>query len=296
MAQPIVSGITGYVDNSREELLTKSMLGSKSAGLFRLMTDVKGKTALHLLDVEPIFAAGDCAFNASGSTSFSNRELVPAFLKVNMEFCDKNLLGTYAEHQVKVAAGKETLPFEEKWCNQIADAVADGIEKMIYQGQSANTNEFGGLIETLSGASDIITVSASTGETAYAYLKKVAKAIPAEVKEPVILVSIPLYREFMQDLVTANLFHYDPANGANEYMLPGTDIKVIAVGGLNGAQKDPVIAANLNNIVYGVDAESDESDFDLWYSKDDRIWKLAIQFNAGVQVAYPSEIVLGTRE
>ena len=100
----------------------------------------------------------------------------------------------------------------------------------------------------------------------------------------------------MQDLVTANLFHYDPANGENEYRLPGTDIRVIAVGGLNGAEKDPVIAANLDNIVYGVDAEGDESDFDLWYSKDDRIWKLAIQFIAGVQVAYPSEIVLGTRE
>jgi len=295
MAQPIVSGITGYVDNSREELLTKSMLGSKSAGLFRLMTDVKGKTALHLLDVEPIFAAGDCAFAATGSTSFSNRELVPAFLKVNMEFCDKNLMGTYAEHQVKVAAGRETLPFEEKWCQTIVDAVADGVETMIYQGQSANTNEFGGLIETLSGASGVIAVTASTGETAYAYLKKVAKAIPAKVKNPVILVSIPLYREYMQDLVTANLFHYDPANGENEYMLPGTDIKVIAVGGLNGATHEPVIAANLNNIVYGVDAEGDESDFDLWYSKDDRIWKLAIQFNAGVQVAYPNEIVFGTR-
>lgn len=296
MAQPIVSGITGYVDNSREELLMKSMLGSKSSGLFRLMTDVKGKTNLHLMDVNPIFAAGDCAFNATGTTAFSNRELVPAFLKVNMEFCDKNMLGTYAEHQVKIAAGKETLPFEEKWCNAIADAVADGVEKMIYQGSSANTNEFGGLIETLSAATDVIAVSASTAVTAYAYLKAVAKAIPAQVKNPVILVSIPLYREFMQDLVTANLFHYDPANGENEYRLPGTDIRVIAVGGLNGAEKDPVIAANLDNIVYGVDAEGDESDFDLWYSKDDRIWKLAIQFIAGVQVAYPSEIVLGTRE
>lgn len=295
MANPIVSSITGYVDNSRDELLTKAMLGGKSANLFRLMTDVKGKTNLHLLDVNPIFQAGDCSFQASGDTTFSNRELVPAFLKVNMEFCDKNLLGTYAEHQVRIAAGKETLPFEEKWLGSIAEAISDGVEKMLYQGDSANGNEFDGLIKTLSADTTVHDVAVGSGETAYAFLKAVAKEIPAEVKAPVILVSIPLYREFMQDMVTANLYHYDPANGANEYMLPGTDIKVIAVAGLNGTAEDYAIAADPANIVYGVDAEGDESEFDLWYSKDDRIWKLACQFNAGVQYAYGSEIVFGIR-
>jgi hypothetical protein len=295
MANPIVSGITGYVDQNREELLTKSYLASKSADLFRKMVDVKGKTALHLLDVDPIFQAGGCSFTESGSTAFTNRELDPAFIKVNMTFCDKELLGTYAEHRVNIAAGKEELPFAEKWTNTIAEAVAEKLEKMMYQGQSANTNEFGGLIETLSGESDVVEVSASTGETAYAFLKKVAKNIPARVKNPVILVSDQLYEEFMQDLVTANLFHYDPKNGANEYMLPGTSKKVIAVSGLNEADKDYAIAANLNNIVYGIDAEGDESSFDIWYSKDDQVWKLAINVLAGIQIGRPDEVVFAYR-
>ena len=295
MANPIVSGITGYVDQNREELLTKSYLSSKSADLFRKMVDVKGKTALHLLDVNPVWQAGGCGFTESGSTAFTNRELDPAFIKINMTFCDKELLGTYAEHRVNIAAGKETLPFEEVWTGEIAKAVAESLEKMMYQGESANTNEFGGLIETLSGEASAVVVSATTGETAYAFLKKVAKAIPAQVKNPVILVSDQLYEEFMQDLVTANLFHYDPKNGENEYMLPGTSKKVIAVSGLNDADKDYAIAANLNNIVYGIDAEGDESSFDVWYSKDDRIWKLAVQVLAGVQVGRPDEVVFAYR-
>lgn len=296
MAQPIVTGITGYVCEHSEELLTKSMLGAKSASLFRLMPDVKGPTNLHLMDVNIAFGDGAaCAFTATGSTEFSNRVLTPAALSVNMEFCDKNLLGTYAEHQVKMAAGREVLPFEQKWCEEIAKATALGIEKMIYQGDTTNGNEFDGLLKTL-GADASVNDVVVTGGTAYAYIKAIAAAIPAEVKAPVILVSIPVYREFMQDLVAANLFHYDPANGENEYMLPGTDIKVIAVAGLNGATNDAAIAADLNNIVYGVSASDDSSVFDLWYSKDDRIWKLAIDFVAGVQYAFGAEIVLGNRQ
>lgn len=294
MANPIVAAITGYVDNSRDELLTKAMLGGKSADLFRLMVDVKGKTNLHLMDVQPIFQAGGCGFTASGDTTFSNRELVPANIKINLEFCDQNLLGTYAEHQVRLTAGKENIPFEEKWLGSVAEAISDGVEKMIYQGDSSNAGEFDGLLKTLKADATVISGSTSSAATAYAFLKDAAKAIPAQVKNPVILVSIPLYREFMQDLVTANLYHYDPKNGENEYFLPGTDIKVIAVAGLNGAD-EYAIAADLNNIVYGVSAQDDDSTFDVWYSKDDQVWKLACKFIAGVQYAYGSEIVLQKR-
>ena len=128
---------------------------------------------------------------------------------------------------------------------------------------------------------------------AYEYLKEVAKAIPVAVKNPVILVSTPLYREYMQDLVAANLYHFDPANGENEYKLPGTDIRVIAVDGLNGVEN--VIAADMANLFYGVSADEDSDTFDLWYSKDNREFRLAINFIAGVQVAFPNEVVLGKR-
>ena len=37
----------------------------------------------------------------------------------------------------------------------------------------------------------------------------------------------------------------------------------------------------------------DAETFDLWYSKDNREYRLAVQFNAGTQVAYPNEVVVG---
>ena len=289
---PITTGLSAYVEEHRSELLSKAMLDGRSRRAFNLMTDVKGPTTLNLLDTNVVFGELQCGWNESGSTEFSQRKLEPKALSVNMGFCDKKLLGTYAQYEVKVAAGLEEMPFEEKWTSQILASVNEQIEKMIYQGTGTGA-EFKGLIPILSGESGTVKVTASDGASAYDYLKEVAKAIPVAVKSPVILVSTPLYREYMQDLVAANLYHFDPANGENEYKLPGTDIRVIAVDGLNGVEN--VIAADMANLFYGVSADEDSDTFDLWYSKDNREFRLAINFIAGVQVAFPNEVVLGKR-
>lgn len=289
---PIVTGITGYVEEHRSELLSKAMLDGRSRRAFNLMSDVKGPTTLNIMDTNVVFGETQCGWNESGSTEFSQRKLEPKALSVNMAFCDKKLLGTYAQYEVKVAAGLEEMPFEEKWTSQILASVNEQIEKMIYQGTGTGA-EFKGLIPILSAESGTVKVNVTSGSSAYEYLKEVAKAIPVAVKSPVILVSTPLYREYMQDLVAANLFHYDPANGENEYKLPGTDIRVIAVDGLNGVEN--VIAADMANLFYGVSADEDSDTFDLWYSKDNREFRLAINFIAGVQVAFPNEVVLGKR-
>lgn len=289
---PIITGLSQYVEEHRSELLSKAMLDGRSRRAFNLMSDVKGPTTLNIMDTNVVFGELQCGWNESGSTEFSQRKLEPKALSVNMAFCDKKLLGTYAQYEVKVAAGLEELPFEEKWTSQILASVNEQIEKMIYQGTGTGA-EFKGLIPILSAETGTVKVNVTSGSSAYEYLKEVAKAIPVAVKSPVILVSTPLYREYMQDLVAANLFHYDPANGENEYKLPGTDIRVIAVDGLNGVEN--VIAADMANLFYGVSADEDSDTFDLWYSKDNREFRLAINFIAGVQVAFPNEVVLGKR-
>ena len=291
---PIVTAITGYVEEHRSELLSKAMLDGKSRRAWNLMTDVKGPTTLNIMDTDVVFGELQCGWNESGQTNYSQRTLVPAGLSVNMAFCDKNLLKTWAQYEVKVAAGMEELPFEEKWVSQILASVNEQLESMLYFGEGTGAS-FEGIVPILSAETDTVKVEATTGTSAYDFLKEVAMAIPVQVKNPVILVSTPLYREFMQDLVSANLFHYDPANGENEYKLPGTDIRIIAVDGLNNADETVAIAANMDNLFYGVSADGDEDVFDLWYSKDNREFRLAINFIAGVQVAFPNEVVLGTR-
>ena len=297
---PIVSTITGYVEQNSDELLVASVLGARSAQMFDLMTGLKGKAKLNYMETNPVLQnASDCGWSESGSTTFTQREIDPKYLKINMAFCDKKLLPTVHQHAVKVAAGIKSLPFEEEWTKSIADKVAAAIEHLIYFGNGANDNEFDGLVTILEAASAVTTnVSAVSGTSAYAFLKDVAKAIPAQVKNPVILVSTSLYREYMQDLVSANLYHFDPADGGDGYMLPGTNIKVIGVEGLiPGAsdQNDYALAGAIENFVYGVDLEGDSDTFDIWYSKDNKEFRLDCEFIAGTQVKFPAEVTVGKR-
>lgn len=301
---PIVTGLTSYIEEKNGELLAKAVAGAKSAKLFNLQTGCKGKTAINILDMTVNFGDGSvCGWNESGNTSeFSQRVIDAKPLAVNMGFCDKKLLKTWAGYEVQVAALPEDkrMPFEEKFVNDLVDHIDAGIEKMIYQGQSGQTNEFEGLISILDADVDTgNTVSASSAVTAYSFLKDVAKKMPAVVLEkdnPVILVSTALYQEYMQDLVSANLYHFDPTDGRDGYPLPGTSIRVIGVNGLNNtASYDYAIATNLGNIYFGCDLEGDEDKVEGWYSKDNREFRFVSEFVAGVQVAFPDEVIFGKR-
>jgi len=294
---PIVTGLPSYVEQNTLPLIAKAALGAKSAKMFELQTGVNGPTALNLLNTTVVFQDGsNCGWQESGNTELSQRTLTPAVLKVNMAFCEKKLLKTWAQYQVRIAAGDKTLPFEEDFVNSIIAEVNEAVEKMIYQGQSGQTDEFEGLISILSNSAVTPTISGVSGTAAYTMIKDVYAAIPEEAlkDDTVILVSDGLYRQYIQELVAANLYHHDANEGFGEYRLPGTNTKVVAVSGLNGAADyEYIIAGRLSNMFYGCDMENEQEKVEFWYSKDNREFRLAIEFAAGVQVAWPDEIVVG---
>lgn len=293
MASYNVNALPAYVDQTRSELIAKSVIGAKSAGLFTLFTGVKGDTALNLINTDITFGDGStCGWDDAGEATLSQRTLKPAALKVNMSICDKNLLSKWANYLVRVEANKTDadLPFEQEFVDDVIKNVNAKIEEMIYQGDGTG-NSFEGLLKILGDAS----APTATGTGAYAAIGAAIAKLPGAVlgkEDVVVLVGMDQYNLFMQDLVAKNYFHYNPGNGENEYLFPGTNVKVIGVNGLNGTSK--VVAGSLSNLFYGTNLEDGTEVFDLWFSKDNREFRLAIEFTAGVQVAWPEEVVLGT--
>ena len=291
-----VSTLTNYVEEKRLPLIAKSFLRGKTIDLIQIETGVLQDTALNLVSASVEFGDGaTCGWNATDGVALSQRILKPTFLKVNQSFCDKSLLKKWASYEVKLAAGREQLPFEEKFMEEIANAINESIEKLVWQGDSSHTNEPDGFLKILeAGGSGVVSATWSAGTTAYNKIKAVYNAIPANIidkEDTVIFVGEETYREFIQDLVAANLYHFSPDYKAGEYMVPGTSIRVIAVNGLNGTGK--IVAGRLSNFFYGVGAEDDKDTFDFWYSQDSREFRLAVYFAIAVQIAYPNEIVLG---
>ena len=291
-----VSTLSNYVEEKRLPLIAKSFLRGRTVDLIQLETGVLQDTALNLVSASVEFGDGaSCGWNATDGVALSQRILKPTFLKVNQAFCDKDLLKKWASYEVKLAAGREQLPFEESFMNEIANATNESIEKLVWQGDSSHTNEPDGFLKILeTGGSGVVSVTWSAGTTAYNKIKTVYNAIPANIidkEDTVIFVGEETYREFIQELVAANLYHFSPDYKAGEYMVPGTSIRVIAVNGLNSTGK--IVAGRLSNFFYGVGAEDDKDTFDFWYSQDNREFRLAAYFAIAVQIAYPNEIVLG---
>ena len=291
-----VTALKNYVEEKRLPLIAKSFLRGKTIDLIQIETGVLQDTALNLVSASVEFGDGaSCGWNATDGVALSQRILKPTFLKVNQAFCDKDLLKKWASYEVKLAAGREQLPFEEKFLEEIANAINESIEKLVWQGDSSHTNEPDGFLKILeTGGSGVVSATWSAGTSAYNKIKAVYNAIPANIidkEDTVIFVGEETYREFIQDLVAANLYHFSPDYKAGEYMVPGTSIRVIAVNGLNGTGK--IVAGRLSNFFYGVGAEDDKDTFDFWYSKDNREFRLAVYFAIATQVAYTNEIVLG---
>lgn len=286
------TGLTAYVEEQRLPLIRKTIFAAPSVKFFNLQTGIKHAAALNILSTEVAFGDGAaCGWNEAGSSEFSQRVLEVGNYKVNMSFCDKAMLKYWTGYQVRVAAGQKELPFEEDFVNGVIDGVKKAMEHNIWQGVKA-TDRMDGILTILAGESDVIEPSISSAATIYEKALAVYKAIPAsKLDKAEIFMGVDNFRDLVLELTAKNLYHYDPkVDNDLEIILPGTSTKVHGVDGLNGANK--MVAADPENIYYGVDMEGDEEKFDLWYSKDNQEFRLAINFNAGVQVAFPDEIVL----
>lgn len=304
----LVNQLPQYVEEHRLPLLRNAVLGNRTAFEFNLNTGVKGATALNLLTTAVVFGDGkSCGWSESGTTTLSQRILTPGAIKINMSFCDKELLKTWMNYEVRVAAGQKTLPFEEDFVNGVIDSIKAELEKAMWQGDTSsdntnpNTNKFDGIIKIMSGATPAGTYSIQSGDTVSKIVNGVYNLIPSsayEKGEVVMYMGYDNYRKWVQELIANGNLVLNSGNGAvldgiampTSMLIPGTNVRVIPVGGLDGQNK--VYASYRDNFIYGVDMAGDEEKIELWYSQDNREYRMAVEFIAGVQVAFPDMVAV----
>jgi hypothetical protein len=297
-----VSTITGYVSANEKQLLGKAVIGAKTASLLNLQTGVKGSAYLNLLTAAPTLQAGACGWNADGTTTVTRRQITTGSVKVNTPVCDKDLTGTFMQYGVKVAVGQKTLPFEQDFIEQNIKSINKQMEEIIWQGDitltgSTHLKLADGFIKIIEAASGEVDATVS-GKTLLANTKDAIDAIVAAIPNEImdrpdlaIFVGIDVYRKAIKAWQDANLFHYAPADlsGAFETVVPGTNIKLYGVHGLTSQNK--AYASYLENMFLGTDMEGDSEKFMFWYSEDNSEFRLKVEFNLGVQVAFPDLVV-----
>ena len=301
-----LNSLTAYVEQKKLPIIRKAVIGNKSAQEFYLMTGVKGATALNLLTTDVKFGDGTtCGWNEAGTSTMSQRTLTPGAIKVNMSFCDKAMLKYWMNYDVKVAAGQKTLPFEEDFINGVIEGVQANLEKAMWQGDTTssdvNLKAFDGLLKTITNATGVIKTTFAEGATITSIVNDVYSKLPSAVfskGEVVIYMGSDSYRKYIQELIAnGNLVITNALNDVampDSILVPGTNVRAIGVAGLDNTDK--FVASYKDNFVYGVDMQGDEEKAEMWYSQDNREFRLAIEFIAGVQVAYPDLCLIASEQ
>jgi hypothetical protein len=305
------SGLVAYIEQENFPLITKALAGGRTASMLTPQLGVKGATKINLMDVDVTMTADSgCTWAANGDLTYSQREIDAQAVKINMEFCPKDLEGFYLRTQLAAGAHTETIPFEEQFANYLVEKIQDQLELIIWQGNhpggTGNLAMFDGLlIPAATLATDCNVASYGTALTALKMADMVEAVQRVYSLTPSAAVAQSDFKIFC-GLDKFRLFASAISNGAGmtnaggqlanyssdfdplRMIFPGTNIEVVGVNGLTGL--NGVYGFSLANAFLGMDLAADSSSLEMWYSRDDRKMRVACEFTMGTQFAYPDQV------
>lgn len=286
-----VNSLPEYIEQHKDELFVKSVVGAKTLDYIEIMPGVKHKEALNYLDSTVELAEGGCGWNPAGSDTFSQRTVEVKPLSVQKEYCWLDFKNYWMNYQLLFEAGRQTLPFEEKIAESNMNAIKEALEKAVWQGNTV----IEGLLAQIDAESDTVKVSFSDGQTATSKVDAVVNAIPTKAlaKGVRLFMSYADFRSYVAEQnanCCANRSIIDAANEELKYV-GDSRITIIPVLGLEGTNK--MVAAPADGLVYATDINGSDSVYEMRYDAKERKFDLDVLFNAGTAVKYPEQVVIG---
>ena len=272
-------------------MFVKAVAGTKTLDYIEVMGGVKGKAALNYLDSTIVLGDGEnCGWNPQGEDTFSQKYIETKLIAINKEFCWKTLRNKWLNYDLSIAAGRETLPFEQKIAESNMAAIKKEVEKMVWQG-----NEGVGLAGLLAQmAADEAVVKVTGGTDTVEKVEAVIAAIPGAALEKGVNVFLSwtdfrAYVAAKNASCCGNMPIIDAA--VAELVYAGDSrIKLVPVAGLEGTGK--IVAATYDALVYGTDIEDADAIYRMWFDEKEDKFMFKVLFNAGTAVKYSDEVVL----
>jgi hypothetical protein len=305
-----LTGLTNYVKENEQQLATSLVFKPKTAMLIEsagnVMVGVKSSEKINIMETNAVFqAGGTCGFSSSGTTAFTQRSVAPGKIKVNESICPKAFEAKYTQKALRAGSYYDYMPFADEYSAKKIEVIGAALETALWQGDTASSNaqlaRFDGLLKLIAPSGTPVTgvVVGNTSEATsitsgniIGLVDDVYTAIPASIVangDVVIFVGMDTFRTYTVALKEANLFHYAAESVDFEIVLPGTNVKLVAVNGLNGT--DQMVATRLSNLYLGVDLLNEEERFELFYAKEADEMRFVAEFKMGINYAFPTEVV-----
>lgn len=301
-----VSGLPNYVNQeaNRDELLRAALFGSKSKTLAKTYTGIKGSQTINIASEAAVYQADGCEITASGNSALTQRTITVGAIVDKHKYCTKDLLPKWTQHVLR--QGSEAELDENSILQYFAEygvaTVAKQEEINVWQGDTTGAGNlalYDGWLKIIDAGSPVngnpTSITAATGITSgniIGILQGMYALMPADILDRddlFIAMGTDVFRTFMTALYNGNNFHFAPDDNSFEYTLPGTQITVYGLNGLNGTNR--IIASYWENMIVGTDLENEEEDYKWIYDEVDEVWYRTIRFKSGTQVGFTEEIV-----
>lgn len=301
-----VAGLTAYVDENKMALIKKMILGGRTLRYITTQPDIKSTATINIINSNLVAQANTCGWNEAGTTILTQQDLSVCPLKINESICLNTLEQYYTQKLMRPGSYNEQIPFEEIYASEKADQISALIDDLIWKGNVAtgvgNLALCDGFIKladvNFSGSvvdGNVQNVTALTSSNIISVVDDITSVVPTNIwgqDDLILFMGYDTYRLWSLALRNANLFHYTGAENQGEdysQMVPGTNIKAVAVRGLNGTNK--MFLSSASNFYFGTDLLSDAEEFQIFYSYDFDEVRFRSKWKQGVMFAFPDYVV-----
>ncbi len=293
-----LAGLTAYTNENKLPLIRRALLDGKTISMINVQPDIKSSAPINILETSPVWQAGACGWNASGTVTLTQRQIAVAKIKNNDAVCVDDLEAFYTQSLMNSGSYNEDMPFEQLYSENLADKTAKYLEQLAWQGDTAGAGSLAladGLIKIIDAEASVVTGTALALDAANVIdaIDEMVAATPEDVltsTDLTLFVGHDVFRTYTNALKQANLYHVDTKEATNwEIMVHGTNVKVVAVAGLNGT--DRIFLAEASNLYMGTDMLNDAEQFSIRYSEDNDEVRITQKMKVGFQIAFPERIV-----
>lgn len=297
-----VQSLTDFVNEQKLPILRASIMESKTVELFKsnIQVGIKHSEALNLMSVDPKLQDDSVgsAVDGNSDVKFEQRILTVAPIAVREFYDPKELNTKWTNSQVKAGSSDNELAFEKEIVDEVTKKVAIKNEKALWQGDKSSSNgdlnKFDGFLKVIDGSTGttVMTASTFTSVNAISLIDSVYATIPMEIlnqADTAIFMGWDYFRTYTTALKNANLFHYGVDAVDGEITVPGTNLKIYALNGMNGSKR--IEAGRISNFYIGTDLLDEADTATANYLDTVERVKLKIAFKLGTQIAFPKEIV-----
>jgi len=175
------------------------------------------------------------------------------------------------------------------------------MERLVWQGRLSGGSYFDGILRILQHETSVVEANTTTYMTAaltsftaantLSAFQGINRAIPVEVIDATdmnVFCGWDVFRLLIANITNLNFFAYTASSEAavkGELVIPGTNLKVTAVNGLNG--QNAIVACQKSNMFFGTDMLDEYEKFSLKYDEINEVVKFSVKWKAGVQFAFP---------